>query len=164
MSSENIPAIPKGDRLLTTLQRLLKLSITSVGEAVHKTSQLVTQALEAEKVDVFLYDAQSQSLIAFGTSMTPMGSKEKEKGLDRLPLSNGGRVVEVYLTGQSYWTGQAHCDPHELTGMTEDLGIQSEIIVPLYVNGQRRGNLLASSSVPHFFTEQDLRFLEAVTH
>ena len=163
MSSENIPETLKRDRLLTTLQRLLKLSATSVGEALHETSQLVTQALGAEKVDVFLYDAQSQSLIAFGTSMTPMGSKEKEIGLDRLPLSNGGRVVEVYLTGQSYWTGQAHRDPHELTGMTEDLGIQSEIIVPLYVDDQRRGTLLASSSGPHFFTEQDLRFLEAVT-
>ena len=163
MSSEKISETAKPDRLLTTLQRLLELSATNVAETLHKTAQLVTQALGAEKVDVFLYDSESQSLVALGTSVTPIGNKEKAIGLDRLPLANGGRVVEVYLTGQPYWTGQAHHDPHELRGMTEGLGIKSEIAVPLLVDAKRRGVLLASSDLPDFLTEQDLRFLEAVT-
>jgi PAS domain S-box-containing protein len=164
MSSEILPVTPKPDRLLTTLQRLLELSTTDMAETLHKTSQLVTQALGAEKVDVFLYDPESRSLVAVGTSVTPMGNKEKAIGLDRLPLASGGRVVEVYLTGQSYWTGQAHRDPHELPGMKEELGIKSEMVVPLEVSAERRGVLFASSSRPDFLTEQDLRFLEAVSH
>lgn len=164
MSSENIPEKEKPDRLLTTLQRLLELPANDVVETMHKTAQLITQALGVEKIDVFLHDPESRSLIALGTSMTLMGNKEKLIGLDRLPLADGGRIVEVYLTGQPYWTGQAHRDPHELTGMTEDLDIKSEIAVPLDIDAGRRGVLFASSSLPDFFLDTDLRFLEAVTH
>lgn len=164
MSIENLSATPKPDRLLTTLQRLLELSTTEMAETLYKTSQLVTQALGAEKVDVFLYDPESRSLVAVGTSATPMGNKEKALGLDRLPLASGGRAVEVYLTGQSYWTGQAHRDPHELPEVREELGVKSEMVVPLEVNAQRRGVLFASSSRPGLLMEQDLRFLEAVSH
>ena len=164
MSSEHIPATAKPDRLLTTLQRLLELTATEMGETLQKTVQLVTQALGVEKVDLFLYDAQSRSLIAQGTSVTPMGNTEKAIGLDRLPLANGGRIVEVYLTGQSYWTGQAHRDPHELRGMTEELGIKSEMAMLLEVDAEPRGVLFASSSRPDCLTEQDLHFLEAVSH
>jgi two-component system, OmpR family, sensor kinase len=164
MSPGNIPETQKPDRLLTTLQRLLELPTIDVVETMHKTAQLVTQALGVEKIDVFLHDPESRSLVALGTSMTLMGNKEKLIGLDRLPLADGGRIVEVYLTGQPYWTGEAHRDPYELTGMTEELGIKSEIAVPLEINAERRGVLFASSSLPDFLTEQDLRFLEAVTH
>jgi PAS domain S-box-containing protein len=156
--------ITKPDRLLTTLERLLALTATDMGETIYKTAQLVTQALGVEKVDLFLYDAQSQNLIAQGTSATPMGNKQKAIGLDCIPLTNGGRIAQVYLTGQSYWTGQAHHDPYELTGLTEELDIKSEIAVPLDVDNQRRGVLFASSSHPDFLTEQDLRFLEAISH
>lgn len=164
MSLENLFATPKREGLLETLQHLLELSATSVAETLHQTAQLVTQALGAEKVDVFLYDPGTESLIAFGTSLTPMGNKEKAIGLDRLLLANGGREVEVYLTGQHYWTGQAHHDPKMLRGMKEDLKVKSEMLVPLDVNAERRGVLLVSSRTPGAFTEHDLHFLEAVTH
>lgn len=158
------PEVLKHDKLLMTLQRLLQLPATDVAETFQQTAQLVTQALNAEKVDVFLYDPGTESLIAYGTSATSLGKKEKAIGLDCLPLASGGRVVEVYLTGQAYWTGQAHHDPQELPGMKQDLGIKSEILVPLNVDAERRGVLLVSSSAPHCFTTQDLPFLEAVTH
>jgi two-component system OmpR family sensor kinase len=163
MSSEKHPTT-KPDRLLTTLERLLDLTATDMGETMHKTAQLVTQALGVDKVDLFLYDAQSQNLIAQGTSTIPMGNKQKAIGLNCLPLTNGGRVAQVYLTGQPYWTGQAHHDPYELTELTEELNIKSEIAVPLNVDDQRRGVLFVSSSRPHFLTEQDLHFLEAISH
>ena len=162
MSSENVT--PKPDRLLTTLQRLLELDATDVSETLQKTVELVTQALGIEKLDVFLSDAEGQSLVAQATSTTAVGNKQKAIGLDRLPMTNGGRIVEVYLTGQLYWTGQAHRDPRELRGMTEDLGIKSELVVPLEVDGERRGVLFASSIRPDFFAEEDLHFLEAISH
>lgn len=158
------PEAPKHDKLLMTLQRLLQLPATDVAETFRQTAQLVTQALNAEKVDVFLYDPGTESLIAYGTSATPLGKKEKAIGLDCLPLASGGRAVEVYLTGQVYWTGQAHHDPQELPEMKQDLGIKSEILVPLNVDDERRGVVLVSSSAPHCFTTQDPPFLEAVTH
>ncbi len=163
MSSEK-HLVTKPDRLLTTLQDLLDLTATNVDETLHKTAQLVTHALGVDKVDLFLYDAQSQNLIARGTSTTPMGNKQKVVGLDCLPLTNGRRVTQVYLTGQSYWTGQTHYDLYELREMTEELHIKSEIAVPLNVDNQRRGVLIASSCRVNFLTEQDLGFLEAISH
>jgi signal transduction histidine kinase len=48
--------------------------------------------------------------------------------------------------------------------MKEDLGIRSELLVPLSTDGTPRGVILASSSAPEHFAEEDLHFLEAVTH
>lgn len=164
MSSEPFPEVPKSDRLFRILQHLLALPGTEVGETVHQTAQLVAQALQAEKVDVFLHDPATQSLVALGTSLTPMGLHEKAVGLDRISLSEGGRVVEVYQTGRPYWTGQAQHDPGELAGVKEELEIKSEMLVPLSVGAEHRGVLLASSSVPQFFDEDDFHFLEAVSN
>ena len=164
MSTENHAETPKPNRMLLALQRLLALSATDVATILHQTAQIVAQALGAEKVDVFLYDPATVSLIAYGTSLTPLGHKEKAIGLDRLFLGQGGREVEVYLTGQPYWSGQAHRDPQMLREMKEELQIKSEMLVPLEVNARRRGVLLASSQRPDAFTEHDLHFLAAVTH
>ncbi len=150
MSPENAS---KQEALLTTLQQLLELPVTSVGETLHQSAQLVAVALHAEKVDTFLYNPGKESLIAYGTSKTPMGDKEKALGLDQLPLAQGGLVVEVYRTGRPYWSGYVHRDPAELSEMKEDLGIKSEILVPLSVNGSLRGVVLVSSSAPAHFTE-----------
>jgi two-component system, OmpR family, sensor kinase len=155
---------PKHESLLATLQRLLDLPVTSVSDTLHQSAQLVATALHAEKVDMFLYDSPSESLVAYGTSATPLGVKERVLGLDQLPLAQGGRVVEVYQTGRPYWSGHVHRDPAELPGMKEDLEIKSEILVPLSVDGALRGVVLASSRTPTHFTEEDLHFLEAVSH
>src|SRR5581483_4013192 len=128
MLSEPFPDLPKSDRLFYMLQHLLALPGTEVSETVHQMAQLVAQALQAEKVDVFLEDPESQSLIALGTSLTPMGMQEKAVGLDRISLAEGGRAVEVYQSGRPYWTGQAQRDLEELAGMTETLGIKSEML------------------------------------
>lgn len=163
-AEESLSDSPRSDRLFQLLQQLLAMPATEVEETVYQTAQLIAQAFHAEKVDVFLYDPESQSLVAFGTSVTPMGIHEKEIGLDRISLAQGGRAVEVYQTGQTYWTGQAQNDPQELEGMKEELGIKSEITVPLSVGTERRGVLLVSSSIPQFFQLSDVSLLEAVAN
>ncbi len=124
---------------------------------------MVAEALRADKVDAALYDSTTESLVAAGTSHTPMGRKQHAIGMNRLPVANGGREVDVFLTGVPYATGQADQDPGQLRGMTEGLGIRSAIMVPLEVAGTRRGVFLASSARPDFFAEDDVRFLEAVS-
>ena len=59
----------------------------------------VLEAVGAEKIDVFLYQPESDSLVAMGTSDTPLARRQRHLGLDRLPLVNGGRVVDAYQTG-----------------------------------------------------------------
>lgn len=151
------------DRLLTTLERLLSISATDLNAALDEAAQLIADALAADKVDAFLFESSKDTLIAHGTSDTPMGRKQKALGLDVMPVTNGGRAVEVFQTGQPFISGRVRQDPDELRGIRYGLGIDSEIIVPLVVGDVLRGVLLASSSQDEFFTERDLRFLEATS-
>ena len=154
---------PDGNRLLATLEQLLAIEETDLHGALDRACQMVAEALRADKVDAALYDSSTETLVAAGTSHTPMGRKQHAIGMNRLPVANGGREVDVFLTGVPYATGQADQDPGQLRGMTEGLGVRSAIMVPLEVAGTRRGVFLASSARPNFFTDDDLRFLEAVS-
>ncbi len=81
---------------LTTLERLLAIQATAVKPALDDASTLIAATLRVDKVDTFLYDPAITSLVAVGTSHTPMGAHQHALGLDRLALANGGRAVEVF--------------------------------------------------------------------
>ena len=150
--------------LLAVLQRLLALEPGDLSAAMTDAAQQVAEVLGADKVDVFLYAPAEDALVAEGTSVTPMGRREKALGLDRLPVSEGGRTVEVFQTGRSHRTEHADEDPEEVSGLAEKLGVRSSLMVPLEVAGARRGVLLVSSATPAAFSQADLEFLEAVAH
>ena len=162
-TSDSFP-IPGGDaRLLDTLQRLLAIQSPEARPARAEACNLVADVLGADKVDVFHYEPASTSLVAVGTSETPMGKRQQELGLDRLPLANGGRAADVFRTGEPYATGRADEDPDELRGVVEGLGVRSIVNCPLEVSGERRGVLQVDSATPNFFTEGDQAFLAAAS-
>ncbi|MFL5690510.1 MAG: GAF domain-containing protein [Ktedonobacteraceae bacterium] len=150
------------ERLLTTLKHLLELPAIDVNDTIQQAVQLITEVLDADKVDAFFHDTSTDTLVARGTSNTPMGRRQKAIGLDRMPLANGGRMVGVFLTGNSFINGHVDQDSDELPGVKMGLGIVSEMAVVFEVETQHRGVLLVSSDIPEFFSIQDLRFLEAV--
>jgi two-component system OmpR family sensor kinase len=150
------------ERLLSTLQELLMLDADDVASALRATSNAVGAALGADKVDVFLYEASVDMLVAAGTSETPMGRRQHALGLDRLPLNNGGRAAEVFVAGRVYRCGHVTDDSGELLGIRLDLGVRSSLGVPLDVAGRRRGVLLASSATAERFSDGDERFLVSV--
>jgi len=162
MDAARTSSTGEDDRLFETLLRLHGIASPELQPALDEASNLVAEALDADKVDIFLHEAASDSLVALGTSQTPMGCRQHELGLNRLPLANGGRSVAVYLTGEPYLQQRADEDPMELPAMIERLGVRSGILTPLDVGQQRRGVLQAVSAVPDRFSERDLRFLTAV--
>ena len=153
---------PRQDRLVAILEGLLELPATEVKATLNQAAHLVAEVLAADKVDLFFHNPASDTLVALGTSDTPMGRRQHAIGMDRLPFANGGRTVEVFLTGTPYLSGQADQDPEELLGVKVGLGVKSEIAAVFEVKTLRRGVLLAVSRAPEFFSEQDLRFLEAI--
>ncbi len=153
---------PGQQRLLTTLERLLMIQALEVKAALDEASQLVAEALEADKVDVFLHDPTIDSLVALGTSDTPMGRLQHGLGLATVPVANGGYAVEVYQSGESYHTGRADRDPLVPVGIWKHLGSRSIIAVPLLVGGARRGVLEIDSPREERFSAGDLRFAQAV--
>lgn len=155
------PSLPSA-RLLETLERLLELPSAELDSTLSRAADLVANATAADKVDAFLYDPRRDSLVAVGTSDQPVSAKQRALGLDVLPVSNGGRVVHVYTTGQTFITGRLDEDADELRGIKEGLGIRSTLGVPLVVGGTRRGMMMLASLKPDFFTADDVRFAEAV--
>lgn len=154
---------PNERRLFETLKRLLAIDATTVRGTMEQVSQLVAEVLHAEKVDAFLHEAATDTLVAVGTSATPMARHQRAIGLDRQPLANGGRGVEVFRNGGHYFCNDVQADEGELLGLRAGLGIQSTINVPLDVAGRRRGVLSVSSDQPGRFTPADLEFIRAVS-
>jgi two-component system, OmpR family, sensor kinase len=152
------------DRLLVTLEQLLGIPSADLRPALDQASTLVNEALRADKLDVFLYEAESRSLVAMGTSDTPVGRLQHQFGLNRQPIALGGPAVRVYQTGTPHLNGRVNEDPDRVRGSFEALGIQSAMDVELIVGGERRGVLQADSLQRDFFSDRDLRFLIAVSN
>ncbi len=161
-SEQKGAAQDRRDRILQALERLLEVPPTDIRTAMFTAAQRIRELTQADKVDVFLLEPASTSLIAVGTSDTPMGRKQHALGLDRLPLANGGRTVDVFQTGKPWLHDREDEDPGELPGIKAGLGVRSHMGVLLEVGGQARGVLDAQSARPGFFTPDDVRFLATV--
>ncbi len=133
-----------------------------VQAALNQASDLVAETLAADKVDTFLYEPAAETLVAVGTSDTPMGWRQHRLGLNRMALANGGSSVRVFETGEPWHTGRADQDPEELRGVTRGLRVRPIIVVPLDVDSTRRGVLQAHAAQPDKFTADDLAFLGSV--
>jgi two-component system OmpR family sensor kinase len=149
-------------RRLDILERLLAIEVGDLEVALTHSCDVIAEALGADKVDAFLYEPAKDTLFAFGSSTQPLSLLQRKLGLDTLPVSNGGRVVFVYQTGQTFLTGRLDEDPEELKGVKEGLKIRSKLGVPLAVAGHRRGMVMIASLKPDFFTLEDARFAESI--
>jgi GAF domain-containing protein len=152
----------RDDRLLVMLQRLLAIREAELRPVLDEASTLIAETFGADKVDIFVYQPDADTLVALGTSLTPMGQRQRALGLDRLPLSNGGRSAWSFQTGEPYLTGHADEDPAELRGVVERLGVRSIMNCPIEIDGERRGILQVDSASPEHFTARDLDAVGAV--
>jgi signal transduction histidine kinase/transcriptional regulator with XRE-family HTH domain len=143
------------------LQRLLTIEASSLEEVLNEASDFMAQVMGADKIDAMVYEAENDSLVAVGTSKTPMGERQHQLGLHREPLANGGRSVEVYRTGVSYYTPQADRDPGMLPGLVGALRMRSYLAVPLKPDGEIIGVLSAASEQPDRFGTDERHFFEA---
>jgi len=145
-------------RALVTLQQLLAIAAADLRTALTHASNALADALQADKVDAFVYDETRDSLVAVGSSTQPLSDLQRKLGLDVLPVSNGGRVVYVYKTGAVFRGGRLMEDPEELRGVREGLRIQSQLGIPLMIGSRLRGMVMIASQKTDYFTEQDESF------
>ncbi len=153
---------PNGVALLYTLQELVAIDAGTMRDTMDQAADLIAGVMGADKVDAFMFEPSTQSLVVIGSSNTAMGRKQHRLGMDRLPLANRGREVEVFETGEAYLTGDAKNDPGMLIGVSEGLNVQSFLAVPLVVGAERRGVLVAVSSQANQFHAEDIRFFQTV--
>lgn len=134
---------------------------TDLDRTLEQASQHLASALDAANIDVFLYRPDDDALVAVGTSDTPMGRRQHDLGLDRLPLEQEGRTVWVYRQGEPFLSRHTAHDSIESRVVTEVLGMHSAIYTPIEVDEQRLGVLRAGATTADLFGEDDLRFLVA---
>ncbi|HEY7415190.1 MAG TPA: hypothetical protein VH593_08365, partial [Ktedonobacteraceae bacterium] len=87
--------------LIAALECLLELPTTNIASMLNQAAQLITEALAIEKIDIFLYDATTEMLVALPAEITSLEELQHAIG-KRLPLVNGGHIVDVFLTGIPY--------------------------------------------------------------
>jgi len=155
-------ANPGHDRRRATLEQLLALDALDLNGALTDAAQIVAEALGADKVDAFIYDAKTECLVARGTSDTAMGRKQIALGLNRLPLAHGGRAATVFRSGECHVDGHVDEDPLEVEGIKRSLGVRSAVLCPLVVKGERCGVLSAVSAAPERFSEDDVSLVQAI--
>lgn len=151
------------DRRPETLERLLELDAVNLETALNQAALIIAEALVADKVDAFVYEPETETLVALGTSDTPMGRRQHELGLHIVPLANGGRAADVFRSGQCHVDGHVDEDAGELIGIKEGLGVRSSMLCPLQVVGERRGVLAVVSAHPDRFSDADVPLFRAIT-
>ncbi len=144
------------------LRELLDLAALDLGQALTGACTSVARWFGCDKADVFLFESARSCLVALGTSATPLGRLQRARGLDVLPVANGGRVVQVYQTGISHFDGHVELDSEEVPGIVRDLGIRSQVTVPISIGGTRRGVLSIVTQEPGRFGAEDVRMVELV--
>src|SRR5689334_21349127 len=106
-------------KLLDVLEQLLQLPGGDLRATLSRVSDVIARSSGADKVDAFLYEESRDSLVAVGSSTQPLSQLQRELGLDVLQLSNGGKTVSVYRTGETYLSGRVGEDAQELPGIRD---------------------------------------------
>jgi len=154
---------PRPERaLFAALRALVRLDSTAPRQTVFDAaSAIIAEAVGADALDIFLYDASSESLIPVRAPRSPMGRLERTIGVDRLPLRDGGLAVRVFLQGGSFRTGHRDTEPDERPDIATALESRSALLSRMQVGNKFFGVLDACSSSPNQFTAADQDFLEA---
>jgi len=103
--------------VLVGMERILAIDAAQLSSAMQEAAELIAEAFEADKVDAMLLEGETNTLVALGTSDTPLGPRHRALGLHRVPIANGGRAAHAFETGISHRSGRADEDPEELPGL-----------------------------------------------
>ncbi|HET7770254.1 MAG TPA: ABC transporter ATP-binding protein, partial [Chloroflexota bacterium] len=74
-----------------------------------------------------LLDGKIATLVALGTSQTPMGMLQRQLGLHLLPLANRDPVARTFETGLTYCSGRVEQDESVSVGVRDSLGVRSMV-------------------------------------
>ena len=135
------------------------LSDKMLKEVAQDMERHLGEVMDAQHVDVLLYNEQTDELVALGSSETALGRAQQELGLDHVPLGKAGVLAEVLQTGHPFFSNDVEGVPAFPAALTEKLQVKSALAVPLEVEQQRRGLLTIMSSQAGAFYEEDLAFL-----
>lgn len=151
-------------RLISLLQYMASTSSEGIFKEITQALEArISEVMNAQKVEVLLYNQETDELVSLQTSETPLGRAQHELGLDHLPLGKAGVLADVFRTGQPFFSNNLDTIPGFPAALKEQLGLKAAIVVALEVEGKRRGLLGVLSASSDAFQEDDLAFLNLIS-
>lgn len=132
-------------------------------EVAEAMEERISEVMGVQKVEVLLYNQETDELISLGIKDTALGRAQQELGLDHVPLGRGGVLADVFRTGQPFLSNDLDTTPAFPAAFKEKLGVKSALVVPLEVENQQRGLLSVMSSKTDAFSDEDLPFLSLIS-
>jgi PAS domain S-box-containing protein len=133
-------------------------SSLDVGQVLHRTLEIITQATGAEQGFILLTDPQTNAFVRRAAVGVP--DHIPIRGLPTRFRRGEGLAGWVLAHNQSALIPDLSADPRWVPG-PESQGQKSALAVPLGVAGEVLGVLLLFSTVSNYFTEDHLRLVEA---
>jgi two-component system OmpR family sensor kinase len=154
--------IERHPSLLRALERVLEIDGTNLRDVLSRAADVIADEVRADKVDVFVHDRASDTLVALGMSHTPMTERERAAGLDRLPVATAGRAAAVHLSREPFRIGDLALDPLRIPALVERVGVRSVMMVPFEFGPDGTGVLNVDSGEVDRFDDEDFAFTRAV--
>lgn len=135
-------------------------STSDYGQALAELIATISELLDIETAGFMLYDPEASELVlqhpAFGIDDPELISAY------RVPLSEGGNAVKVFLSRRPYLTNDAAGDTRLIRHYVEMFHARTILTVPLIVEDQAIGICHAINKRSGPFTEDDLQLLDLI--
>jgi signal transduction histidine kinase len=132
-------------------------------EVAEAMEERIGEVMGVQKVEVLLHNEETDELVSLGIGDTALGRAQQELGLDHLPLGKAGVLADVFRSGQPFFSNNLASVPDFPAALKEKLSLKSALVVPLEVEGKRRGLIAVMSSRADAFSDEDLPFLNLIS-
>ncbi|MBC8160094.1 MAG: GAF domain-containing sensor histidine kinase [Roseiflexaceae bacterium] len=165
LALENNDIFHRQERRTLLIRLLHTIAAIPASESTETLSHTITDQLciilQAEIASILLHSPATDELIAFGSSDTPLGRLQRERGLDHIPLATSGPLLQVFQQGNPLRIDRA--DALTSVPSTSIAGIQSMLIVPLQVEETRQGLVVLGAARTNAFSDDDVSFLTFIS-
>ncbi|MEO7910437.1 MAG: ATP-binding protein [Roseiflexaceae bacterium] len=165
LALENSDILQRQERRTQLIRLLHTIAAIPASESTEELAHTITDQLcaimHAEIASIFLHSAATDELITFGSSDTPLGRLQHERGLDHIPLATSGPLLHVLQNDAPLLGGSAaHLAALPISSVAT---IQSVLIVPLRVEQTCEGLVMLAATKAEAFSEDDLSFLTFIS-
>jgi two-component system OmpR family sensor kinase len=165
LALENSDILRRQDRRTRLIRLLHTIAAIPLSESTETLAHTITDQIctiiPAEIASILLHSPATDELIAFGSSDTPLGRIQRERGLDHIPLAVSGPLLQVLQHGKPLRISRA--DELGALPLMRALGIQSMLIVPLQIEQSSKGLVVLAATQPGAFSDDDMSFLTFIS-
>jgi two-component system OmpR family sensor kinase len=165
LALENNVILQRQERRTQFIRLLHTIATVPASEPTEVLAQTIANQFcaitKAEVASILLHSSTTDELVALGLSDTPLGRVQRELGHDHFPLAVSGPLLQVFQHGTAMLLGPGAAA--EAIPLAAAARLQSILLVPLQVEGERQGLIFLGSTRAEAFSEDDLSFTSFIS-